>query len=270
MKEGVGQEILESLESARDRYKDNDYPAIPDKEITNMLEQVVDNVTEGKPYEGLTERLSKKYPGGLTDIMSGILSGIENIYQQDINVPGIPYPDKMFVTPQKEDELLKTVDGDIELRLRQELVKLSRIQANLTAQMRDSNDLITSNTYSLIQERKRQIEDLLTSKTYTKGANRQFLGTKNSVRNRIEGQYKSYEFRPEFIDETIPDKYFQIPAEAPNAWMDGTQAFQKAIIDKLIKEGYFVNYTDQDPNNWYSKFGVKGTNAVGNVGAYKD
>jgi hypothetical protein len=286
MQEGVGEQIVTTLEDAYKTYTGQGYANIPRKEVTRMLEQVVDSATESKPYEGLLQRLEKQNPGGMTDLMTGILSGFQNMVVQTMDVPGFKNPEKKSFDPEFFTKIRNSVDTELTRRYQTEIERLqitrTKLNNYLNTPVTDKespdygnlpNDLFAVEALKLVMGRIRKLEELKLGGKIDKGFLRSFYGTKNIYDNALKGQFSNYDFTgSNIMDETIPDKHFKLPSptkenlDKTDLVGTGVLEYQEKMIEYLQKYGYFDK--EYSPNSWFSKFGVEGSDKFADINSY--
>ncbi len=286
MQEGVGEQIVTTLEDAYKTYTGQGYANIPRKEVTRMLEQVVDSATESKPYEGLLQRLEKQNPGGMTDLMTGILSGFQNMVVQNMDVPGFKNPEKKSFDPEFFTKIRGSVDTELTRRYQTEIEKLqitrTKLNDYLNTPVTDKkspdygnlpNDVFAVEALKLVMGRIRKLEELKLGGKIDKGFLRSFYGTKNIYDNALKGQFSNYDFTgSNIMDETIPDKHFKLPSptkedlDKTDLVGTGVLEYQEKMIEYLQKYGYFDK--EYSPKSWFSKFGVEGSDRFADINSY--
>jgi hypothetical protein len=251
-----------------------------------MLEQVVDSATESKPYEGLLQRLEKQNPGGMTDLMTGILSGFQNMVVQTMDVPGFKNPEKKSFDPEFFTKIRNSVDTELTRRYQTEIERLqitrTKLNNYLNTPVTDKespdygnlpNDLFAVEALKLVMGRIRKLEELKLGGKIDKGFLRSFYGTKNIYDNALKGQFSNYDFTgSNIMDETIPDKHFKLPSptkenlDKTDLVGTGVLEYQEKMIEYLQKYGYFDK--EYSPNSWFSKFGVEGSDKFADINSY--
>tara|TARA_R100000234_G_scaffold7450_1_gene4860 strand:+ start:5098 stop:6303 length:1206 start_codon:yes stop_codon:yes gene_type:complete len=235
------------------RKKDN-RPVLSREEIGTFLDDAI--LTEGKPFENVIEKLSKRFPNGIPDVIEQAIGNIENLVTTSVDLgafenlnPMADANDLKFV----RDEMFNTLNIRF-VEFRNRIAKASDKLNNIDDKSKSRLDKALEsylntlgNDFSTIN--KKQGDYKRTELFYRLGTSDLF----NKVIQNIPGK----DFPNSFKDSPLfkrPTQYFFIPENL--AKQSGANSVE--IAKRLTELGILEDYNPKNPDNFFSQYRIEG------------
>jgi hypothetical protein len=206
------------------RKKDN-RPVLSREEIGTFLDDVI--LTKGKPFENVIEKLSKRFPNGIPDVIEQAIGNIENLVTTSVDLGAFK-----VLNPMADANDLNDIDDKSKSRLDKAL---------------ESYLITLGNDFSTID--KKQGDFKRTELFYRLGTSDLF----NKVIKLIPGK----DFPNSFKDSPLfkrPTQYFFIPENL--AKQSGANSVE--IAKRLTELGILEYYNENNPDNFFSQYIIEG------------
>jgi hypothetical protein len=235
------------------RKKDN-RPVLSREEIGTFLDDVI--LTKGKPFENVIEKLSKRFPNGIPDVIEQAIGNIENLVTTSVDLGAFK-----VLNPMADANDLKFVREEMFNTLNTTFMEYKNRIAKASDKLNDIDDksksrldkalesyLITlGNDFSTID--KKQGDFKRTELFYRLGTSDLF----NKVIKLIPGK----DFPNSFKDSPLfkrPTQYFFIPENLTK--QSGANSVE--IAKRLTELGILEYYNENNPDNFFSQYIIEG------------
>jgi hypothetical protein len=219
-----------------------------------FLDDVI--LTQGKPFENVIEKLSKRFPNGIPDVIEQAIGNIENLVTTSVDLGTFK-----VLNPMADANDLKFVREEMFNTLNTRFMEFKNRIAKASDKLNDIDDksksrldkalesyLITlGNDFSTID--KKQGDFKRTELFYRLGTSDLF----NKVIQNIPGK----DFPNSFKDSPLfkrPTQYFFIPENL--AKQSGANSVE--IAKRLTELGILEDYNPKNPDNFFSQYRIEG------------